>query len=774
MKHTKIQLIYYFIIIFTAIVFSINSFAVTKTWNGSPDVWDDSSSWSPAGAPTSSDDAIVTAGQAVVLNVDGECKSLDVSGSGFVIVNHADRKLTVSDDAIVSDSGAQLRANLGLFDVGGTATATNSGKIVIDSTNATFKANNLVLDTGTLEWNSGTLWLTDDIYIKTGSPLQSRTISENHTLLSSNASSSIALWLQDSGILTLDGGKIICNNFFKTAAATLNFYDGELIVDADGGANFEWGSFPLVLNGSSLDKNPHLTFDGFYLPDAYADVLVATGVNSRASLTITDYTRMCGNATVAGGQGSIADVIVSDTGEWQPTNLVVGSYGSASLTITNNSRLDQCRDFYIGRHAGSTGIVTITKNSSWDSYWKTYVAERGLAIISIFDNSYMKLGAQSQDAIFGKDSGSEARVTISDPGSKLEILTTGNPIYIFGESGSASLVISNGASASFDNFTEFGVHASGRGNVVVTGNGSKFHISDDVWFGYEGKSTMQVLDGATCLWSETKLGEFPNGVGEVVVSGAGSYWNGGGYSSIGGEFLVARYGHGTVLVENGATLHSSGYSEIAKRDESSGSVTITGAGSLWHANHSLEIGNTYFTHATGIVTIANGGRVIVNSGVTIGYNSVLMGNGGTLHAAVDNINGQINPGSSVGILTIDGNLSQQTGGTINIELAGTTLNEHDLLVVTGTTTIAGTLIVTAIDGHTPTNGLTYQIFEWVGGTSGSFDDVQLPALTVGLEWSTNQLYTTGILHVIPEPGILWIFGLLELWIIGRRKLIPRH
>jgi len=766
MNHPKIQLNYYFAIIFTIILFSINSFAVTKTWDGSANVWDDGSSWSPAGAPTSSDDAVVTAGQAVVLNVDGECASLDVSGTGFVIVNHTNRKLTVSGDAIVSDSGAQLRANLGLFDIGGTATATNSGEIVLDSSDATFKANELVLDTGVLEWNSGMLWLTDDLYIETGSPLQSRTISHNHTLLSSNAFGA-AIWFQDSAVFTLDGGKLICENFFKTDAATLNFYDGELIIDADGGANFEWGKFPLVLNGSSPSKSPHLTLDGFYLPDAYADVLLATGENSRASLTITDYTRMCGDATVAGAQGSIADVIVSESGEWQPTNLVAGSYGCASLTITNNSRLDQCRDFHIAQHGGSTGIVTITKNSSWDSYWKTYVAERGLAIISISDNSYMKLDAQSQDAVFGRYSGSEAKVTISDPGSKLEILTTGNPIYIFGDSGSASLVISNGAYVFFDNFTEFGVNTSGRGNVVVTGNGSKFHVSDDVWFGYEGRAAMQVLDGATCLWDEAKLGEFPNGVGEVVVSGAGSYWNGGGYSSIGGEFLVGRYGQGTVLVENGATMHSSGYSELGSYDGSYGNVTITGAGSLWHASGSLKIGTTYNNYATGIVTIANGGRIIVNSGVTIGYSSILTGNGGTLQANIDNTYGDINPGSSVGIITIDGNFEQKSDGTINLELAGTLLNEHDRLVITGLSTLAGSLNVT-LDSHTPSNGFAYQVFDWVGGTSGTFDNIQLPALTAGLEWSTNVLYTTGTLHVIPEPGILWIIGLLELWIIGKK------
>jgi len=638
MTSQKNKLIFNFITIFSFIFFSINSFAVTKTWDGS--------------------------------------------------------------------------ANLGLFDVGGTATATNNGQIIIDDVTATFKANNLVTET------------------------------------------------QDSANLTLDGGKIICENFFKTDAATFNFYDGELILDADGGANFEWGKFPLVLNGSDHNKNPHLTLDGFYLPSAFADVLVATGENSRASLTITDYTRLCGDATIAGGVGSVANVIVSDTGEWQPTNLVVGSYGSASLIITNNSMLDQCRDFHIGRHAGSTGIVTITKNSSWDSYWKSYVAERGLAIISISDNSTMKLDAQSQNAYFARYSTSEAKITVSDPGSKLEILTTGNPIYIFGDSGSASLTISNGASAFFDEFTEFGVNTSGRGNVVVTGAGSKFHVDSDVWFGYEGKASMQVLDGATCLWSETKLGEFPNGVGDVRVSGAGSYWNGGGYESIGGEFLVGRYGKGTVLVENGATMHSSGYSELGSYDGSYGNVTITGAGSLWHASHSLKIGTTYNNHATGIVTIADGGRIIVNSGVSIGYSSILTGNGGSVKANVNNVYGEINPGSSAGTMVIDGNFSQQSGGSINLELAGKLISEHDRLVVTGLSTFAGTLNVTTIDGHTPSNDNVYQVFNYGSGTAGMFDTVNLPSLLPALEWSTNMLYIDGTLHVIPEPTIFFILVLI--------------
>ncbi len=39
-------------------------------------------------------------------------------------------------------------------------------------------------------------------------------------------------------------------------------------------------------------------------------------------------------------------------------------------------------------------------------------------------------------------------------------------------------------------------------------------------------------------------------------------------------------------------MKSSGYSELSSYDGSYGSVTITGAGLLWHASGSLKIGTT--------------------------------------------------------------------------------------------------------------------------------------------------------------------------------------
>ncbi len=739
----------FFSVVLFLILFSFNSAAVLKTWDGSTDLWNDGTHWSPAGVPTSSDDVQIASGMAVVLNADGICSSLDVSGTGFAIVNHADRTLRVEHDARVSNSSAELRANLGLLDIAGTAFATNGGQAVIDG--GIFKASSVTFGTGTLVWHSGTLQLTDTLYIGPGTSLQSRKItSGQHLVTHGEGVLSADIYMLDNGVLTLEGGTISCDGLIFSPSTDFKFYDGTLTVN---GADFTWSQYTILLEGNTSSHIPHLVLNGLYFPIIYDDFLLATSQYRKAALSIIGTSRIAGNAVVAGGLGSFADVLVDDYSEWQPTTLTLGGSGYGTLTITNHSLADSCQEVHIGRYTGSTGILHIT-DSSWSSYWKTYVGEYGHAVITAQDGSSVQFGSQIQDPIFGDHAGSEARLTITDPGSSLSISPDSNShTFRFGKAGYASLIVSNSAQATFSDFTIVGDNTGGRGDVVVTGPGSRWRIESDCWLGYEGLGTLQVLDGATTIWDSTKLGEFPKGEGNVRVSGAGSYWHGGGYEVIGEEFLVGRYGIGTVRIENGATLHSSGYSKIGEYDASRGSVTVTGQGSSWSAGGDLSLGSSYFTHGTGTLTVADSGYVYVNKGISINYSGTLNGNGGTVRAAVNNLYGTIAPGSSIGTLVLDGTFNQQPGGTVSIELSGKLITQHDRLIVTGLSTLAGTLDVT-LAGYTPSSGDTFDIFDWVGGTHGSFDTVTLPDLLPGLLWSTNNLYSAGELHVFPEPSCM--------------------
>jgi hypothetical protein len=69
--------------------------------------------------------------------------------------------------------------------------------------------------------------------------------------------------------------------------------------------------------------------------------------------------------------------------------------------------------------------------------------------------------------------------------------------------------------------------------------------------------------------------------------------------------------------------------------------------------------------------------------------------------------------------------------------------------VGGALSIGGALSVSIIDGYVPALGSSFDLLDW-GTLSGTFSSLSLPALATG-QWDTSQLYTTGVLSVIPSP-----------------------
>ena len=91
--------------------------------------------------------------------------------------------------------------------------------------------------------------------------------------------------------------------------------------------------------------------------------------------------------------------------------------------------------------------------------------------------------------------------------------------------------------------------------------------------------------------------------------------------------------------------------------------------------------------------------------------------------------GAVTPGDSPGILTINGNYQQGSGGVLNIEVGGTTAGtQYDQLKVSGTATLAGTLDATLINGFGPGAGEQFAALAAGGGISGSFATINLPSI----------------------------------------------
>jgi hypothetical protein len=90
---------------------------------------------------------------------------------------------------------------------------------------------------------------------------------------------------------------------------------------------------------------------------------------------------------------------------------------------------------------------------------------------------------------------------------------------------------------------------------------------------------------------------------------------------------------------------------------------------------------------------------------------------------------------------------------LHVRVAGTTPGSgYDQLQVDGAVTLDGTLTVSLANAFAPSAGDEFDILDW-GSLSGTFDILQLPALSAGLTWDTSQLYISGELGVVPAlPG----------------------
>ena len=67
---------------------------------------------------------------------------------------------------------------------------------------------------------------------------------------------------------------------------------------------------------------------------------------------------------------------------------------------------------------------------------------------------------------------------------------------------------------------------------------------------------------------------------------------------------------------------------------------------------------------------------------------------GQVNGNVTNTSGEVRPGNSPGRLTVNGNYTQSAGGTLQVEIDGTTAaTQFDQLAVTGVASLGGTLAI---------------------------------------------------------------------------------
>jgi fibronectin-binding autotransporter adhesin len=201
-----------------------------------------------------------------------------------------------------------------------------------------------------------------------------------------------------------------------------------------------------------------------------------------------------------------------------------------------------------------------------------------------------------------------------------------------------------------------------------------------------------------------------------------------------------------------------------------GNVLVQGGTSNFTANgvYKQTSGNTQVDTT---LDLTPGNNMTLTGGDLVGTGTV--GNGtsaGTI--SVTNSGGTVRPGDllpsvTVGTLTINGTYTQQSGGTMEIDLAGT--NSNDLLNVTNAS-LAGTLNVKLLNGFAPTVGETFNFLDY-GTVSGNF--ASIVGLDPGYMYTdsfANGIGTLTVTAAVPETSTL----LTATLILGTGGLLLRR
>lgn len=596
---------------------------------------------------------------------------------------------------------------------------------------------------------SGTSWLIDGDLIVGGNGTGVMVISTGATVTNNNATIGLGS-ANSTSSLTISGlGSQWTTNGVLTVGSSgggdLSVYSGAAVSSGSaiigrfasgtvtvGGSGSLWDTGTLLVGGDHSDADSSGA-------DGRLDISTGGEVKSSAAL-------------IADGKNSIGAVTVDGAGSHWDINadLSIGNQGDGSLTVSGEAGVSAATAT-LGKESSSSGsLVVVGSNSHFDINGDLEDGGAGSGSLKVLAGASVSTG----NASLGTSAGGNGLALVSGAGSHWAIdgeLDVGSA-----NGGTGGLSVSS-AGAVASQSASLATSSGSSGAATVTGAGSSWSNQGALAVGDAGNGTLDVILAGKVSTTSATIGNAFGSSGTVAVTGEGSVL------SVGNALTVGNAGDAGLTLSGGATLSASSLT-IAAQTGSTASVnigsalgqtatgaatldvdaihfgsgngalvfnfagapqslsaTIDGNGALYVASGSTTLtGNS--NSFSGLTTVT-GGSLIVNGtlGGTItlgGYG--LLGGTGTVGSTVVGAGSTLSPGNNgIGTLTINGNLTAQSGSTILIEGNGTSSDRID---VTGAANLTGgTLSLVGADLKAFTN---YTILSAAGGVSGSFDSIQ--------------------------------------------------
>ncbi len=487
------------------------------------------------------------------------------------------------------------------------------------------------------------------------------------------------------------------------------------------------------------------------------------GHDARGTLRIEQGGQVEAQLWVGYEEEASGNVLVNNLGSLltttQPT---IANYGTASITIADGGRVDSSGAGYVGRFAGSDGVVEVVgPESSWHATGAGMaIGDDGAGKFIVSEGATFQSGGTST---LGKLSRGVGEVQISGANTSWQ-----HTSVVVGGQGAGKLTIADGATVSTINSAVLGASSTGVGEAFIQGMDSHWAIDVELTIGDSGRGAMSILDGGSLSARQVLLGARLNapGIGELVVQGANSHievaeqlvvGGGGGAGLRAGQLAISAGG----VVENNLGM-------VAATIGAIGHVEVDGPGSIWRNLESLHIGGSELgpggqgtlvvsheglVQAAHAITIWDAGHLQLDGGrveaPNVAIQTGILSGEGTIDGDVFNA-GRLQIGDEIGRMVIAGDYAENFAGRIVLEIAGANEGEFDVLQIDGQVLFdGGNLDVMFVDGYLPQAGDVYDLFDF-DTAGGELGGVQLPALAEGLRWRTGDFMAEGQFAVIVD------------------------
>lgn len=198
--------------------------------------------------------------------------------------------------------------------------------------------------------------------------------------------------------------------------------------------------------------------------------------------------------------------------------------------------------------------------------------------------------------------------------------------------------------------------------------------------------------------------------------------------------------------------------------------------------HDLHLAASFALGENGVVDVASSTAAVVvapgspagaaDGSLTVTSGGTLSGSGTVIGTLINQ--GQVQPGNSPGILSVDGDYVQDSSATLALEIGGLLAgDEFDVLDISGTASLAGILELSLFGGYAPAANDSFVILLADAGISGMFDAVSCSncsALEFEIVYGVDFVSLNAV--AIPLPPALWLFAsILPPLLIRKRRSV---